>query len=106
MFENSGERIKLFAKIITGLNIAACVIWPLTVFGTGVKEIVTIAAWLLILGPFVSYFWGLLLHGFGDFISLNAEIEFQLSSIQYLMKRSSNEQTTNNNLDSDVSIIK
>lgn len=81
MFNNSGEKIQLISKIFTFLSSGVCMIIGLIYLFQEDKN--DLEFWLGLLltfvGPFLLYFIGLLLHGFGVIVTNNDGDEFKPS---------------------------
>ena len=88
MFENVGEKIKKFAKVFTWIDIIGSFIGGIVyivLFATTAKpvyggsylyesKLLIIGIVLMIVGPFVAWFGGLIICGFGELVINTREI--------------------------------
>ena len=73
MFENVGEKIKTFARVIFSLELIASIISGIVIFLND-DDLTFIALLTVILGIIFSWFSALLIYGFGELIEKTCEI--------------------------------
>ena len=75
MFENVGEKIKLIAKIILGVEVTISIIAGIALLCIESTFFVGIGLALIFLGPPISAVFSLILYGFGELVD-NSELNF------------------------------
>ena len=91
MFENSGSKIKVLAKVVFWIETIGCIITALSMFGLAADSydgafFVGIGFSILIAGPFAAWISALFIYAFGTIVENSEDSNDKLREIKNILK--------------------